>query len=111
METIKAATTRYEAWLTKNSKTDSADLKYKHGKLKKTEFGFLRGTFYRWVQTFPNACPSLAKAPEVPCSGDCHIENFGTWRDREARLCWGVNDFDEAYSYPYTLGLVRLATS
>src|SRR5262249_31869607 len=34
---------------------------------------------------------------------------FGTWRDREGRLVWGVNDFDEAASLPYTVDLVRLA--
>jgi len=43
--------------------------------------------------------------------GDLHIENFGTWRDAEGRLVWGCNDFDEAYPLPYTLDLVRLATS
>src|SRR5262249_1677420 len=35
----------------------------------------------------------------------------GTWRDREGRLVWGVNDFDEAHPLPYTNDLVRLATS
>ncbi|HXD72950.1 MAG TPA: DUF2252 family protein, partial [Vicinamibacterales bacterium] len=38
-------------------------------------------------------------------------ENFGTWRDRDDRLVWGVNDVDEAWPVPYTLDLVRLATS
>jgi hypothetical protein len=40
-----------------------------------------------------------------------HVENFGTWRDTDGRLVWGVNDFDEAYPLPYTNDLVRLATS
>ena len=43
--------------------------------------------------------------------GDLHIENFGTWRDREGRLVWGVNDFDEAARIPYTNDLARLAAS
>ncbi len=43
--------------------------------------------------------------------GDLHIENFGTWRDAEGRLIWGVNDFDEVYPMPYPIDLVRLATS
>jgi hypothetical protein len=42
---------------------------------------------------------------------DLHIENFGTWRDIEGRLVWGVNDFDESCELPYTLDLVRLAAS
>jgi hypothetical protein len=43
--------------------------------------------------------------------GDLHIENFGTWRDVEGRLIWGVNDLDEAWPAAYTIDLVRLATS
>jgi hypothetical protein len=43
--------------------------------------------------------------------GDLHVENFGTWRDAEGRLVWGINDFDEAYPLPYTVDLVRLAAS
>ena len=43
--------------------------------------------------------------------GDIHLENFGTWRDEEGRLIWGVNDYDEAAEMPYILDLVRLATS
>src|SRR5262249_52449253 len=40
-----------------------------------------------------------------------HLENFGTWRDADGRLIWGVNDFDEAARMPYALDIVRLATS
>jgi hypothetical protein len=43
--------------------------------------------------------------------GDLHVENFGTWRDVEGRLVWGVNDFDEASVLAYTNDLVRLAVS
>jgi aminoglycoside/choline kinase family phosphotransferase len=50
-------------------------------------------------------------APAVLAVGDVHVENFGTWRDREGRLTWGINDFDEAYTLPYTNDLVRLASS
>ena len=43
--------------------------------------------------------------------GDIHLENYGTWRDGEGRLAWGVNDYDEAAAMPWTLDLVRLVTS
>ncbi len=43
--------------------------------------------------------------------GDIHLENFGTWRDVEGRLIWGVNDYDEAHEMPYALDLVRLGVS
>ena len=41
----------------------------------------------------------------------CRIGSYGTWRDAEGRLAWGVDDFDESYPLPYTNNLVRLATS
>lgn len=74
-------------------------------------FIFLRATFYRWAQAWPEVCANLTDAPVVLAVGDLHIENFGTWRDSEGRLIWGVNDFDEAFPLPYTNDLVRLATS
>jgi uncharacterized protein (DUF2252 family) len=43
--------------------------------------------------------------------GDLHVGSFGTWRDEEGRLCWGVDDFDESWPLPYTNDLVRLAAS
>lgn len=74
-------------------------------------FPFLRATFYRWMQVWPEVCPELVKAPRVLGVGDLHVENFGTWRDVEGRLVWGVNDFDEVAMMPYTGDLVRLAAS
>ena len=53
----------------------------------------------------------MGQAPRILAVGDLHVENFGTWRDTDGRLVWGVNDFDEASLFPYTLDLVRLATS
>src|SRR5262249_42868412 len=40
-----------------------------------------------------------------------HVQNFGTWRDSEGRLVWGVNDFDETARMPYAIDLVRLLAS
>src|SRR5690349_21627183 len=74
-------------------------------------FVLLRGTFYRWIQLWPSLCAKAADAPVIPSVGDLHIDNFGTWRDTEGRLIWGINDVDEACELPYTNDLVRLATS
>ena len=79
--------------------------------MRESAFVFLRGTFFRWMQLWPERLPRLDKAPWVIGVGDLHIENFGTWRDEDGRLVWGVNDVDEACEIPYTLDLVRLATS
>lgn len=104
-------TQAYETWLAKRVKLVHADLAEKHRKMSGSVFSFLRATFYRWVPTWQQACPKLANAPTLLAVGDLHVENFGTWRDVEGRLVWGVNDFDEAAIMPYTIDLVRLATS
>lgn len=108
---IQKATQAYEAWLAERTTLVPADLAFKHAQMAAGAFPFLRSTFYRWAQIFPKTCPDLMKAPVLLAVGDLHIENFGTWRDAEGRLVWGVNDFDEAHEMPYTLDLVRLAAS
>ena len=74
-------------------------------------FLFFRGTYYRWTQLFPEVCDELMHAPKLLCAGDVHLGSFGTWRDSEGRLCWGIDDFDDAFPLPYTNDLVRLAAS
>src|SRR5208283_599503 len=108
---IKKATKKYEAWLAENITIVQADLALKHTRMAEDPFQFLRATFYRWVQVWAQGCPDLARAPRLLAVGDLHVENFGTWRDKEGRLIWGVNDFDEAYPMAYTNDLVRLAVS
>src|SRR3954447_17341119 len=104
-------TERYEAWLRTQCHVVDDALDHKHDRMRKNAFVFLRATYYRWAGKIEAWCPELRDAPAVPAIGDTHTENFGTWRDSEGRLVWGVNDFDEAASMPYPLDLVRLATS
>jgi hypothetical protein len=87
------------------------DLRTKHARMKEDALQFLRGTYYRWAQVWPEVCAECIDAPTVLGVGDLHIDSFGTWRDAEGRLCWGVDDFDEAWPLPYTNDLVRLAAS
>ncbi|HXZ31710.1 MAG TPA: DUF2252 family protein [Terriglobales bacterium] len=108
---IVKATRRYEQWLGRHITLLPADLRLKHQHMTESPFPLLRSTFYRWMQLWPKICSDLAQAPRVLAVGDLHVENFGTWRDLEGRLVWGVNDFDEAANLPYVLDLVRLATS
>jgi len=108
---IVRATHDYEAWLASEVRVVRADLQAKHKLMAEDSFSFLRATFYRWAELFPALCPKLAGAPKVLGVGDLHVENYGTWRDAEGRLVWGINDFDEACPLPYTNDLVRLATS
>jgi len=91
--------------------SSSPELQDKHHQMRSDPFLFFRGTFYRWAQLWPKVCPDLQKAPKVIAVGDLHVNSFGTWRDSEGRLAWGVDDFDDAYPLPYTSDLVRLAAS
>jgi uncharacterized protein DUF2252 len=108
---IRQATASYETWLRGCTTVVESALKAKHEQMRSDPFLFFRGTYYRWTQIFPEACKDLAGAPRVLCAGDLHVGSFGTWRDREGRLCWGVDDFDDAYPLAYTNDLVRLAVS
>jgi hypothetical protein len=110
MHVVKA-TRQFESWLALRTHIDQKDLRLKHTNMKADVFMFLRATYYRWAQIWPQVCPDLAHAPQVLAVGDLHVENFGTWRDVEGRLIWGVNDFDEAWPMAYTIDLVRLAVS
>jgi Uncharacterized protein conserved in bacteria (DUF2252) len=108
---INKATERYEQWLGQQLRILAPDLELKHQAMRSAPFPFLRATYYRWAQTWPEASGDAARAPKVLAVGDLHVENFGTWRDSEGRLIWGINDFDEACRLPYTNDLVRLGTS
>lgn len=105
------ATKDYEKWKGKRIPLVQADLEFKHEQMRLSAFAFLRSTFYRWAQTFPKICKALSEAPQILSVGDLHVENFGTWRDAEGRLVWGVNDFDESADMVYPNDLVRLAAS
>jgi hypothetical protein len=109
--TIQQATRQYEAWLGGHLRLIAGDIRAKHEWMAADVFSFLRATFYRWMQLFPVLCPKPGEAPTLLAVGDLHVENYGTWRDAEGRLVWGINDFDEVYPLPYTVDLVRLATS
>jgi hypothetical protein len=108
---IVKATKKFEDWLRLHIRIVEPDLQFKHEQMAAALFPFFRATFYRWLQQWPEVCGDLEKVPHILSVGDLHVENFGTWRDAEGRLVWGVNDFDEACLYPYTMDLVRLATS
>jgi Uncharacterized protein conserved in bacteria (DUF2252) len=104
-------TEAYEKWLRTQCKVVEDDLAYKHERMQKHPFVFLRATYYRWARRIEKICSELCDAPSALCVGDIHLENFGTWRDADGRWIWGVNDFDEAAVMPYAFDLVRLTTS
>lgn len=108
---VYEATTSYESWMRKCVPLIESQLRDKHERMRQDLFMFFRGTYYRWAQLWPKICRDLTRAPRVLACGDFHVGSFGTWRDIDGRLCWGTDDFDEAYPLPYTNDLVRLAAS
>lgn len=113
MASFPASKSDYEQWMAKNLGSDlvAEDLAAKGRAMRESAFVFLRATYWRWAETILDVSPALGGAPAVLSVGDIHLENFGTWRDAEGRLVFGVNDFDEAAEMPYALDLVRLAAS
>jgi hypothetical protein len=111
MKNITESTASFEAWLRSQIELYEPDLQVKHRKMAEDPFEFMRASFYRWAEVWPERCKALANTHHVVGVGDLHIENFGTWRDRESRMIWGVNDFDEVNECAFTVDLVRLAVS
>src|SRR5882672_2593343 len=111
LSAIKDCTKRYEAWLASHIPLIPDDLRLKHTQMKTALFPFMRATYYRWAEVWPQVCGDLTSETETLSVGDLHVENFGTWRDTDGRLIWGVNDFDEACRLPYTNDLTRLVAS
>jgi hypothetical protein len=126
IRSVHEITDDYEAWMRERLPfVIEKHLEYKHdamaGRSGKKDskrdtdaaFRFLRATFYLWAYRLRERLPELVDdaVPRVLGVGDIHLENFGTWRDTEGRLVWGVNDVDEAAVLPCTNDLVRLVTS
>jgi hypothetical protein len=111
MTSFTSTTESYERWRARRIQVVEEDLATKHAKLRETPFLLFRGSPYRYHERFAALLPELAQAPIAVVAGDLHIENFGTWRDRDARLVWGAFDLDEIDLLPYTVDLVRLAAS
>ena len=108
---IIEATSAYERWLRQFVSIVPSDLALKHRRMRADAFSFMRGTYYRWCQLRKANARHERGVTRVLAVGDLHVENFGTWRDAEGRLIWGVNDFDEAAVLPWTEDLMRLAVS
>ena len=59
---IEKATQNYEAWLGKRIILLPADLKRKHAAMAQNVFPFLRATFYRWMQIWPEVSRGESRA-------------------------------------------------
>lgn len=60
MRSIVKSTDAFEAWMRARTDVSEKLLKKKHRKMSEGAFPFLRATFYRWVEQWPEVCPKLA---------------------------------------------------
>lgn len=49
----------------------------------------LQGPYKVLAQLLPQ------QGPEIALAGDCHLGNFGTLRNQNRELVWGLNDYDQ----------------
>jgi hypothetical protein len=72
--------------------------------------GFFRGgapLFYRDLTEHP----ALKSPVAIPLMGDLHLENLSAYRTADGRFAFDFDDFDEAFTGPYTWELARGAVS
>ncbi|GGJ24936.1 DUF2252 family protein [Neoroseomonas lacus] len=109
MASIVAAEAEYRAWLQGQLGREfrAKDYERRLARMAEGPFPFLRATYWRWCD-YPLG---FSRHRRVLSVGDIHIENFGTWRDADGRLVFGVNDLDEAAVMQWPHDLVRLLAS
>ncbi len=97
---IFKATQDFEQWLAKRLPVVRQDVALKHTLMAEAPFPFLPRHVLPLASALARSLRRLGQGSDVLGVGDLHIENFGTWRDEEGRLIWGVNDLDEACRRP-----------
>jgi uncharacterized protein (DUF2252 family) len=111
MLALKTDTTAVcEAILRFNAGRDKQRLQMKYALLRKSAFGFFRGTCHLFYDRLPHD-PFLAESPLVWCCGDLHLENFGSYKGDNRLAYFDINDFDESSLAPLGWDVLRLLTS
>lgn len=82
----------------------------KYAAMSDSAIGFFRGgapLFYRDLAEHKELRAPVA----IPLLGDLHLENVGAHRLQDGKYVFDFNDFDEAFTGPYTWELARGAVS
>jgi uncharacterized protein (DUF2252 family) len=85
-------------------------LALKYAAMRRSPFGFFRGTAHLFYRDWPAGSP-LDKSPLAWACGDLHLENFGSYKGENGLAYFDINDFDEAALAPGGRDLARFATS
>lgn len=73
-------------------------------------FRFLRGTCHLFYEDLSRS-DALPQYPLSWVCGDCHLENFGTYKGDNRLVYFDLNDYDEGVLAPVTWELSRMVTS
>jgi uncharacterized protein (DUF2252 family) len=85
-------------------------LALKYAAMRRSPFGFFRGTAHLFYRDWPVSSP-LDASPLAWACGDLHLENFGSYKGENGLAYFDINDFDEAALAPGGRDLARFATS
>lgn len=85
-------------------------LAMKYAAMRRSSFGFFRGTAHLFYRDWPAGSP-LDASPLTWACGDLHLENFGSYKGVNRLAYFDINDFDEAALAPAGRDLARFATS
>ncbi len=85
-------------------------LALKYAAMRRSPFGFFRGTAHLFYRDWPAGSP-LDRSPLAWVCGDLHLENFGSYKGENGLAYFDINDFDEAALAPAGRDLARFATS
>jgi uncharacterized protein (DUF2252 family) len=93
-----------------NADREPERLRLKYEAMRKSPFGFLRGTSHLFHEDWRRE-PALDRTPLAWITGDLHLENFGSYKGDNRLAYFDLNDFDEATLAPCARDLARFLTS
>ena len=93
-----------------NAGRESERLQMKLAAMQTNPFTFLRGTCHLFYEDWYTSLNQF-KSPYAWICGDCHLENFGTYKGDNGLVYFDLNDFDECALAPCLWELIRLLTS
>lgn len=82
----------------------------KYNKMIQDTFRFYRGSCHLFYEDFPTES-TLNSSPKAWICGDCHLENFGSYRGDNRLVYFDINDFDESMLAPCLWELSRFMVS
>ena len=93
-----------------------SDINKKHLLMKESPLKYFTmnpSLFINDIKNQYSECSKLLKreSPQMVINGDLHLNNFGTMYNKNKKVVWGINDFDQAGSGKPEWDIERLSVS